>query len=55
MKRPKVSYFKDKRSGWRFRVVAANGEILCQSERYERRADAARGFGDLAQAILDMA
>ena len=39
MKRPRVVEIKDKRVKWRFRVVGANGEIICQSQGYSRRID----------------
>lgn len=28
--------------GWRWRVLAANGEVIAQGEAYERRVDATR-------------
>lgn len=48
---PKLSYFKDEGGEWRFRIQAANGEIVMTSEGYTRRRDARRGFGDLEQAM----
>ena len=35
---------------WRWRLVAANGEIVAQSEGYTRRADAERGARDARRA-----
>lgn len=54
MKKAKVKFIKDTAGKFRFSVVAANGEIVCQSEGYETKANANRGFGDLAQAVLDI-
>lgn len=48
----KVQFFRDKKGGWRYRVVAANGEVLCQSECYpDSRKDAVRGYQALVVAI----
>lgn len=39
--------------GWRWRLVAANGEIVSQSESYTRKDDAARGAADNQDAAAD--
>jgi uncharacterized protein YegP (UPF0339 family) len=36
--------FKDEGGEWRWRLQAANGEIIAQSEGYTRREDAERGL-----------
>ena len=40
--------FRDKRGAWRWRLVAANGQVVAQSEAYTRKADAERGADDAA-------
>lgn len=40
------------RTDWRYRVKAANGEILCQSEGYTTQANAERGVRALRRALL---
>ena len=40
--------FKDKRNQWRWRLVAANGKIVAQSEAYTRPSDARKG----ARAVI---
>lgn len=50
-KSPKVSITKDSAGQWRFSVIAANGEILCQSEAYTSKSNANRGVGDLITAL----
>ena len=45
--------FKDKSGEWRWRVKAANGEILAQSEAYTRKEDAIRGIEALQNAVND--
>lgn len=46
-----VEYFTDRSKQHRFRVVAANGEVVHSSEAYTTDADARRGFSDLCQTI----
>ena len=46
-----IEIFKDDAGGWRYRVKAANGEILVTSESYTRKADARRGLDDLRAAL----
>jgi uncharacterized protein YegP (UPF0339 family) len=36
-KQPKFEIFKDKAKKFRFRLIASNGEIICQSEAYESK------------------
>lgn len=38
-----VEVFKDSKGQWRFRLKAANGEIIAQSEGYTRRYTAHQG------------
>lgn len=35
---------------WRWRLKAANGEVVAQSESYTRKVDAERGAADAANA-----
>lgn len=37
---PRIEVFPGKDAGYYFRVVAANGETIAQSEGYTRKADA---------------
>lgn len=36
----RVVLFRDRKNLWRFRLVAANGETVAQSESYVNKADA---------------
>lgn len=38
-------------SGWFWRVVAANGEVLCHSQVYTRKRDAKRGAKTLLETV----
>lgn len=42
MKQSKFEIFKSD-DGWRFRLRASNGEIVCQSEGYTTKRGAVRG------------
>jgi len=42
MASPRIVVFRDRRRRWRFRVVAANGEICAQSQAYTRKRSAIR-------------
>lgn len=46
--------FEDKDGEWRYHVKGKNGEIMCQSEGYESKANARRGAYDLVNLILAM-
>lgn len=52
MKRPTKTaafeVFQDQHEAWRWRLIAANGEIVCQSEAYATRSSARRACGRLA-------
>lgn len=48
---PRIKVYRDKRGQWRFRVVAANGEIVAQSEAYTRKHGAVRGARRLKAVI----
>lgn len=53
MNMPKTEVFKGEFTAeWYFRVKAANGEILCQSEGYTTKVDAERGLRALRRALL---
>lgn len=43
-KKPGVTFYKDKRGEWRWRVVAGNGRILAvSSESYKNKLDCIAG------------
>jgi uncharacterized protein YegP (UPF0339 family) len=49
----KAQVYKDGAGEYRWRVVAANGEIIgVSSESYTRRADALRGYADFRNTTL---
>lgn len=48
----KVEFFKGKDHQWRWRLRAANGEIVATGESYTRREDAERGFHDAVKAMI---
>ena len=52
MKKGKIVYFKDKNLMHRFRVVAANGEIIAQSEQYSCKQAAQKGVAALLQVVI---
>lgn len=43
------------RRGFRWRLIAGNGEPLATSEMYTRKDDAVRGMGDMGRAVIDAA
>lgn len=49
MARPKFQVFPAD-DGWRWRLLASNGEIVAVSEGYTRKADAERGAKDCRAA-----
>lgn len=48
---PKVQIYQDEEAGWRFRVVAGNGEIIAQGESHTTEADALRAARTVATDI----
>jgi uncharacterized protein YegP (UPF0339 family) len=46
-----VDYYEDEDGEWRWRVTAANNEIVAAGEGYTRKSDAVRGFQDTARAV----
>lgn len=46
-----VEYYESDDGDYRWRVQAANGEIVASGEGYTRRSDAKRGFQDVARAV----
>ena len=54
MRKGKVVYFKDKNLMWRFRFVAGNGEIICQSEQYSSKQMAMKGVLAIMSVCLDI-
>ncbi len=49
--KPIIEVYPDAGGGYRFRIRAANKEIIAVSESYTRREDAARG----ANSLIDVA
>jgi uncharacterized protein len=49
-----VDIYQDKTGDYRWRVVAANGEIVATGEGYTTEQDAERGFRDAARNITDI-
>ena len=50
-----IEIFQSEADGqWRFHLKSANGEIVCSSEAYTRKADAVRGANTLVTTILGM-
>ncbi len=43
----RVVVYRDRRGGWRFRIVAGNGRIVAQGQAYTRLASAKRGAARL--------
>lgn len=43
------------KDGWRWRLKAANGEIVCQSESYTRKASIGPAVAALTTAAIDPA
>lgn len=40
----KFEIFQDKKKQWRFRLIASNGRIVCQSEGYTRLENCKAGI-----------
>ena len=40
----KAVIFKDRAFAWRYRLLAANGEVIAQSEAYTRKGSARRAI-----------
>jgi len=53
MSEPNAKVYKDDAGEWRFRIVAANGEIVAVSEGYSRQTDAWRGLEAARRALND--
>lgn len=51
MNAPRFEIFKDIDDEFRFRLRAANGEIVMQSQSYTSESDARRGVGDLISNV----
>jgi uncharacterized protein YegP (UPF0339 family) len=52
-RRANAKVYKDDEGMWRFRVQAANGEIVAIGESYARKADAQRGLRDAVAAFVE--
>ena len=54
-KHPKYELYKDKAGEFRFRLKAANGEIIGKSEGYKAKASAKKGIASIAKNAPDAA
>lgn len=52
MKHPRFDVYQDKGGGYRWRLVAANGRILCQGESHTRERDAWRAVETMQAAAV---
>ena len=52
---PKYELYKDKAGEFRFRLKAANGEIIGKSEGYKAKASAKKGIASIAKNAPDAA
>ena len=52
-KHPKYELYKDKGGEFRFRLKAANGEIIGKSEGYKAKASAKKGIASIAKNAPD--
>ena len=50
---PKYELYKDKGGEFRFRLKAANGEIIGKSEGYKAKASAKKGIASIAKNAPD--
>lgn len=50
---PKVEFFEDDKGEWRWRVKAANGEIVATGEGHTREGDAVRAFYTAEDIMTD--
>ncbi len=41
---PRFRIYRDRKGGWRFRLLARNGEVVYQGESYTRRRDCVRAI-----------
>lgn len=51
----KFEVYTDSAGKWRFRLKAANGEIIAHSEAYERRSGCYNGIESVIQSASDAA
>lgn len=51
MKSARFEVYQDKKKGWRFRLIAANGRIIAQGEAHTREADAWRAVEVVKKTI----
>lgn len=54
MKSARFEVYQDKKKGWRFRLIAANGRIIAQGESHTRERDAWRAAKSVESAIFSM-
>lgn len=52
MKTSRVEFYKDAGKAWRWRLKAANGEIVASGEDHRSKRDAQRAFVAAARAVL---
>ena len=53
LKHPKYELYKDKAGEYRFRLKAANGEIIGKSEGYKAKASAKKGIASIVKNAPD--
>jgi uncharacterized protein YegP (UPF0339 family) len=51
---PNAEVYRDDAGFWRWRVQAANGEIIAVGEAYSRERDAKRGLDDALDTIAKL-
>lgn len=51
MKKGRVEIFRDRKNEYRFRFIAVNGKVVCQSEGYKRKSGVVKGI-EAIQTIL---
>lgn len=50
----RVEVFPDRAGGYKFRIKAANDEVICQSGAYSKQDDAARGAATLIATVVEI-
>lgn len=51
MKSARFEVYQEKKKGWRFRLIAANGRIIAQGESHTREQDAWRAVKTVQKAV----
>lgn len=50
---PRPTVYQDREGQWRWRIWAANNEIVATGEAYSSKSDAMRGLQDAKEAMAD--